>query len=439
MTIEFFKCPGPAWETVMEKMPKPLPLEMVQADLIYLQRLQLQCGALLQGRPTLARRWGWSDWRTRQVLADVKLNASSKSSSRPPARLQRQSANPPAPERENLDNQRNPSSRPPAAKGKSSSAPPAPNTSYIKKDYIEKEKEINKEKAGEAFENVYPLHKKKISAKTERHGTQSHGETPKRSSVDSDRNGKMYSPNHALDRTDPGGYPFPPGAQSNTGGLEQGLYHAFAAYWQNLHPDDLLPPETNPEVMWVKKALKERGFRECTVVVDWAHESQDSTPQFLRKAGHCKIKTLFNSTNFYCYRNDAMEWKKKIDMVQAGDYASTAPKVEQETNESREPKPIQTDEEAIFYNYLLNEMIPIIGREDTEIWLAPTLAILRDNKLWIWTPNKFYSDWITENYLEQIKTLLENTGHEWGGFGTPPAPSEDSKILQLFQYKEIQA
>jgi hypothetical protein len=84
----WFKCPDDAWPHVAEGLAKPWDRSVVLADLTWWDR-QVSQGraARIPGRPTLGKRWGWTDKPVRRLLASESWR-----SSEGPARVQPRSS-----------------------------------------------------------------------------------------------------------------------------------------------------------------------------------------------------------------------------------------------------------------------------------------------------------------------------------------------------------
>jgi hypothetical protein len=59
-----------AWEIVTEHCPKPWPREVAIADLEH-HRSATHRNVKFPGRPTLCKRWGWTDWKVYSLLVEV--------------------------------------------------------------------------------------------------------------------------------------------------------------------------------------------------------------------------------------------------------------------------------------------------------------------------------------------------------------------------------
>ena len=76
------------WPSIAAALGKPWPAEAVQFDLAW-QADQIKVGRWqAKGRPALMIRWGWKDWKAKQVMADFKTT------SKPPANHQKTAAKP---------------------------------------------------------------------------------------------------------------------------------------------------------------------------------------------------------------------------------------------------------------------------------------------------------------------------------------------------------
>jgi chromosomal replication initiator protein len=67
------------------------------------------------------------------------------------------------------------------------------------------------------------------------------------------------------------------------------------------------------------------------------------------------------------------------------------------------------------WNQVLSLVSEKISQKSFDIWLKPlTLLDMTESKVQLEVPNKFFKDWITENYLSLIKeVLLDNTGRHY--------------------------
>ena len=59
---------------------------------------------------------------------------------------------------------------------------------------------------------------------------------------------------------------------------------------------------------------------------------------------------------------------------------------------------------SVFWDQLLVAMQKSIGHQDVEIWLESTSPVgFEGDRLTLQVANRYYSEWITENYLSQLQ------------------------------------
>ena len=62
----------------------------------------------------------------------------------------------------------------------------------------------------------------------------------------------------------------------------------------------------------------------------------------------------------------------------------------------------------ILWDSLLNAMSDRIGKQDVEIWLKNATPVhLGDGGLLLDVPNRYYADWIADNYVDALSTELK--------------------------------
>ncbi len=67
---------------------------------------------------------------------------------------------------------------------------------------------------------------------------------------------------------------------------------------------------------------------------------------------------------------------------------------------------------SVLWNQVLDALEEHIPAEQVEEWLRPTKVLKNgQNSLHLVVPNDLYIDWINENYLDNIQTVLKQIGH----------------------------
>jgi len=86
--------PTSVWVSIIEHLPRPLTAEQAAHDLrVYASQVRRGRRRRMPGRPTLRKRWGWSDWQVRALMADEAAWVDPQTV--PPARRQLAASSPP--------------------------------------------------------------------------------------------------------------------------------------------------------------------------------------------------------------------------------------------------------------------------------------------------------------------------------------------------------
>ena len=86
--------PSSVWLSVVDHLPRPLTTEQAAHDLrVYASQVRLGRRRKMPGRPALRKRWGWTDWGVRSLLADEAAWADPRTA--PPAHRQPTASAPP--------------------------------------------------------------------------------------------------------------------------------------------------------------------------------------------------------------------------------------------------------------------------------------------------------------------------------------------------------
>ena len=86
--------PSSVWLSVVDHLPRPLTTEQAAHDLrVYASQVRLGRRRKMPGRPALRKRWGWTDWGVRSLLADEAAWADPRTA--PPADRQPTASAPP--------------------------------------------------------------------------------------------------------------------------------------------------------------------------------------------------------------------------------------------------------------------------------------------------------------------------------------------------------